>query len=120
MDIYVGADKCAQDRQISTMKMCRCLPSYGFVFIENELRRRMGKAIAQGKRKKRERGGRMRRESCYWDLKSGIEPKKQTEKIYKSLAKLKVTCHYSDIDMKGTELRAAAEREADRDRDSNN
>lgn len=44
MDIYVGADKCAQDRQISTMKMCRCLPSYGFVFIENELRRRMGKA----------------------------------------------------------------------------
>lgn len=120
MDIYVGADKCAQDRQISTMKMCRCLPSYGFVFIENELRRRMGKAIAQGKRKKRERGGRMRRESCYWDLKSGIEPKKQTAEIYKSLAKLKVTCHYSDIDMKGTELRTAAEREADRDRDSNN
>lgn len=62
----------------------------------------------------------MRRESCYWDLKSGIEPKKQTAEIYKSLAKLKVTCHYSDIDMKGTELRAAAEREADRDRDSNN
>lgn len=53
----------------------------------------------------------MRRESCYWDLKSGIEPKKQTAQIYKSLAKLKVTCHYSDIDMKGTELRAAAERE---------
>lgn len=56
MDIYVGADKCAQDRQISTMKMCRCLPSYGFVFIENELGRRMGKAIAQGKRKERQRG----------------------------------------------------------------
>lgn len=66
MDIYIGADKCAQDRQISTMKMCRCLPSYGFVFIENELKRRMGKAIVQGRMQKpeqeREREGGEERE----------------------------------------------------------
>lgn len=74
--------------------------------------------LPKGRERSGRGGGWMRRESCYWDLKSGIEPKKQTEQIYKSLAKLKVTCHYSDIDMKGTELRAAAEREADRD--SNN